>query len=121
MTRLFNQFTQRIKRKALREEMPVPEKILWSKLKGKQFFGFKFRRQYSVGPYIVDFYCAKAKLAIELDGDSHFSDEAQAYDTERDHYLKQAGLKILRFTNKEVRENLYGVLGRIKEELKVEF
>lgn len=97
--------------------MPKPEVILWSQLQGKRFDGLKFRRQCSIGRYVVDFYCPRRKLVIELDGDSHFTDEAEKYDSTRNQYMGSLGLKVLRFTNEEVKKNLSGVLQTIREAL----
>jgi very-short-patch-repair endonuclease len=72
MTAFFNRASEREKRRQLRRAMPEPEVLLWLRLKGRQLLGCKFRRQYSVGPYLLDFYTPEAQLGIELDGDSHF-------------------------------------------------
>jgi very-short-patch-repair endonuclease len=98
--------------------MTEPEIILWSKLKTRQMAGCKFRRQYSVGPFVLDFYCPEKKLAIEVDGSSHFGEGAEVYDGERQSYIEQFGIRFLRFTNSDVRNNLYEVLGKILEKLK---
>lgn len=97
--------------------MPEAEVILWSKLQRRQVDGLKFRRQYSVGKFIVDFYCTELKLVIEVDGDSHFQLGAEKRDAEREVFIKQYGIKFLRFTNSDVKENLYGVLTQIWEAL----
>lgn len=86
--------------------MTPAEKKLWYLLKT---LPLKFRRQRPIGKYIVDFYCAQAKLVVEVDGESHFTPEGQAHDTERTAYLERQGLRILRFSNAEVMENLEGV------------
>jgi very-short-patch-repair endonuclease len=90
--------------------MPKPEVILWSKLRGRQIGNAKFRRQYSVGPFILDFYCPELKLAIELDGESHFHGHAPAYDATRQRYIEKFGIGVLRFTNVDLRDNLEGLL-----------
>ncbi len=77
--------------------------------------GAKFRRQYSVDAYVLDFYAPRLKLAIELDGDSHFTDEAMEYDRTRTAYLERFGIEVLRFSNLEIGENLDGELARIDE------
>jgi very-short-patch-repair endonuclease len=83
-------------------------------LRGKQL-GVKFRRQHDIGHYIVDFYCPERQLVIELDGESHFTNDEQAYDQIRDAYLQGLGLRVLRFTNVQVVENLEGVYDIIKQ------
>jgi len=90
--------------------MTRAEIILWSKLKGRQLKGLKFRRQYSVECYIVDFYCPKLRLAIELDGKSHLGKENQEYDRARQDEIEALGISFLRFTNQEVYEDLDKVL-----------
>lgn len=105
-------------RQKLRNSLSGPELMLWSRLRGKQLNGIKFRRQYGIDEFIVDFYCSVCRLAIEIDGDSHYSEEARNKDLERDKRLNFRGIKILRFTNAEVMENCEGVLARIVENLK---
>ncbi len=91
----------------LRRGATEPEKRLWSILCRRQLGGLKFRRQHSIEPYIVDYYCAAAKLIVELDGDSH--EGRQTYDRKRSQYLTGLGLKVVRVTNDDVLENLEGV------------
>ena len=110
MTKAFNRKTEKKRRQYLRKNMPEAEVILWSKLRRKQLCNIKFRRQYSVGPYVLDFYAPQIKLAIELDGDSHFTTEAKNHDRERDEYIEGFGIKILRILNPEIYENLDNVL-----------
>ena len=110
MTEYFNRSEERDLRRRLRNDMPPSEILLWSKLRGKQLLGMKFRRQYSVGPYCIDFFCSEISLAVELDGDSHFTDEAKRYDQERQRWIESFGIRFLRFTNTDVHENLEGVL-----------
>jgi len=113
-TKIFNRLSEKAKRKNLRNQATTAEKILWYYLQGKHLEGYKFRRQYSVGPYIVDFYCPRLKLAIEVDGTSHFRDEvAIRYDRKRQKYIESFGLKFLRFTNSDIYENIDWVLEEI--------
>lgn len=116
MTKIFNRFRQRENRKQLRGTPVEAEAILWSRLKNKQQKGLRFRRQYSVGRYVVDFYCPSAKLIIELDGPSHQGRETQYYDHIRDTFIKSLGLRILRFKNDDIRRNLSNVLRTIQDE-----
>lgn len=99
-------------RKHLRNNMPQPERKLWFYIRNKQL-GIKFRRQHSIGKYVVDFFCCELKLAIEIDGNSHFTEQAQAYDHQRTRDLNKIGIKVLRFTNNEVNQNLEEVLVKI--------
>ncbi|MBA4107001.1 MAG: hypothetical protein C0485_14735 [Pirellula sp.] len=91
----------------LRKQATHPEKLLWSILSSRQLAGLKFRRQHPIEPFIVDFYCAEAKLVIELDGESHNGRES--YDAERSKLLANLGLNVMRITNDEVLTNLDGV------------
>ena len=95
--------------------MPSAEVILWSRLKGRQLAGYKFRRQYSVGPYIIDLYCPALKLAIEIDGDTHFQPGIERYEGDRQRFIESFGIRILRYTNEDVQHNLDGVLTTILE------
>ena len=99
--------------------MPSAEILLWLKIKGRQINGCKFRRQYGIGKYIVDFYCPKAKLAIEIDGDSHFLDKpSELYDKERQRYIESLGLHMIRFLNTDIYNSLEAVVEKIKEAIK---
>ncbi len=105
--------TRTIQRRAqeLRREQTPSEKQLWSRLRRKQLYGLKFRRQHPIGPFIVDFYCAAHKLIIEIDGHSHaFQVE---YDQARTTYLQERDYTVLRFTNNQVRHQLDAVLDEI--------
>lgn len=114
--RIHNQ--QRLKdlRKLNRNNLTPAEAKLWKHLNNSQL-GRKFRRQHSIGKYILDFYCPQEKLAIELDGRTHFTDNGFEKDENRTAYLKSLNIKVIRFENKEVFEQLDGVL----EEIKVNF
>ena len=102
-------------RKDLRNNMTFSEARLWSCLKNKQLSGRKFRRQHSIGNYIVDFFCFSEKLIIEVDGTSHDNYISEMNDIERDDYLKNHGFRILRFAAKDIEFNLEGVLQEIEE------
>ena len=110
MTEFFNRSIERDNRRDLRNAMPGAEVRLWARLKGRQLLGCKFRRQYSVGPFVMDFYSPEIKLGIELDGDSHFREGARAYDERRDVFIRSFGIEIMRFLNTDIDENLDGVL-----------
>ena len=114
---LHNRPILKIRRKELRNNSTPAEKQLWSLLQHSNVGGYKFRRQHSVGPYILDFYCTSEMLAVELDGDSHFTDEAMEYDRVRTAYLNAANIKVLRFLNTDVYDNLNVVCERILEEI----
>ncbi len=101
----------------LRENMTDAERHLWTKIRMKQLMGYQFYRQKPIGDYIVDFFCPRAKLVIEIDGGQHFSDETSQYDKIRDEYMNSLGLRVLRFTNTDVLTHTDGVVERIEEEI----
>ena len=102
------------RRKELRHNETKEEKLLWENLRRKKL-GVKFNRQYSVGPYVLDFYCVEKRLGLELDGAHHLKDKD--YDKYRDEYLLLNDINILRFWNKEISVNMNKVLEKIKIEL----
>ena len=97
--------------------MTDAEQLLWSKLRRKQLRGLQFYRQRIIGNYIVDFYCPKAKLIIEVDGGQHYIDEGLEKNKERDIYMKDKGMKVLRFSDREVFNNINEVITMIYEHL----
>ena len=101
------------RRRELRRNQTEAEKALWAHLRNKQFYGMKFFRQYSIGPYILDFYCPNMKLAVELDGGQHNQFESIKYDTGRSEYLKAQGIKVMRFWNHEVLLDMESVLSEL--------
>ncbi|HUX57759.1 MAG TPA: endonuclease domain-containing protein [Bacteroidales bacterium] len=101
----------------LRNNMALAEKLLWKELKRKEIFNARFKRQHPIDIFVVDFYCHKHKLAIEVDGEIHLKEEVQEYDDSRSHDIEKLGIKILRFTNKEVIENIEMVKQRILQEI----
>ncbi len=105
----------------LRNNMTDAERLLWSKIRRKSIENCQFYRQKVIGNYIVDFYCHKARLVIELDGGQHYSLEGKQKDRIRDKYLQGLGLKILRFSDSDIFENIDGVLEIIWRHCKQEF
>jgi len=101
-------------RKELRKNLTPSEAFLWKHLKSKKLEGKRFRRQHSIGSYIVDFYCASEKLIVELDGEVHLTANAIEYDGKRTKYLENLGYTLLRFENKMVFDNFQSVLMEIK-------
>ena len=97
----------------LRKNMTDAENRLWLKLRGKQLKGRPFYRQKIIGKYVVDFYCSKANLVIELDGGQHYSEIGKAKDRVRDDVLTKMGIKVLRFSDRDVFENIGGVMEEI--------
>lgn len=115
---LFNKKHLKGYRKELRNNMTKAESYLWKALKRKQLNERKFRRQHSIGNYIVDFYYPSENLIVELDGEVHMNTVNQDYDFKRSVFLKSKGFKLLRFENKVVFENLDMVLDAIRKEFK---
>ena len=103
------------RRKSLRRTLTAAEATLWALLKGKKLDGRKFRRQPSVGKYILDFYCPSERLAIELDGEQHFTEEGLAYDEKRTDFLNQLQILVLRFENVEIFQSPEEVLAEIRK------
>ena len=116
MTKVYNILKLKERRVQLRKSETLEEKILWAFLRRNQI-GYKFRRQHSIGGYIVDFYCPEKKLVVEIDGPAHSKKENKEYDKVRENYLNSLSIKVLRFTNLEVNADPEKVAKRIKEGL----
>lgn len=114
MRSIHNTLANKEIRRKLRNNATLHERILWSRLKSKQL-GYKFRRQHSIGKYIVDFYCPSKRLIIELDGSQHIDNKQR--DEERDSYLSNLNYSVLRFYNSDVNNNIEGVVLKIKDYL----
>ena len=99
--------------KALRTTMPDAEVILWSFLKKGRQGGLRFRRQHPLGPYITDFACIAARLVIEVDGPTHWTDEGRSHDRRRTAYLEANGWRVVRICNEDIYRNLDAVLEHI--------
>lgn len=99
--------------RTLRKNITDAEHLLWTKVRGRQLKGYQFYRQKIIGNYIVDFYCPKANLIIELDGGQHYDDEGKEKDRIRDDYMTIMRLKVLRFSDREVFKNLKDVIEKI--------
>lgn len=104
------------RRRKLRRVQTEAERALWNRVRNGQFFGLKFFRQYSVGPYILDFYCPAKKMAVELDGGQHNLPDGREYDAERTAYLSGNGIMVVRFWNQDVLQEIEGVLSRLAME-----
>ena len=101
------------RRRELRQRSTKEEEILWSKIRNNKL-GYKFKRQHSIGGYILDFYCSERKLIIEIDGASHNTKEAKEYDEIRDKYFYELGYVTVRFLNDDVKDKIEEVLAKIK-------
>jgi very-short-patch-repair endonuclease len=97
----------------LKKVMTNSELILWKELRGRKLKGYKFRRQHPIASYVVDFYCHECKLIIEVDGKIHSVDDNTEYDNARTIELESLGLRVIRFTNAEVEENISKMLSKI--------
>ena len=118
-TKIFQGATPEIFARAreLRKNMTPAEKLLWEKLRNNQLDGFYFRRQHPIKFFIADFYCAKADLIVELDGGIHLNTDVHEHDINRTAELENLGIKVIRFTNEEVFNNIDDVIERIRKEL----
>lgn len=101
-------------RRSLRNNATPAEKRLWMCLKDSQLDGRKFRRQHGFGKYVMDFYCPSERLCVELDGETHDSEDARAHDEERTDFLQKHFIRVIRFRNEEVYDNVDSVLERIR-------
>jgi len=101
-----------LRARELRQPQTPAEATLWRQLRGRNL-GYKFRRQHPIDRFIIDFYCAEAKLCIEIDGSSHFEKEQEEYDKARTEALQDLGYQVVRFTNKDVRYNIHAVVDEI--------
>ena len=115
MKQVINHPKKKLFRRKLRNNLTPAEATLWLSLKNKQLMGRRFKRQVSFDRYVVDFYCPREKLVIELDGPYHDIKRKARYDKERDKNLEALGLKVIRFKNRRVFEELGKVLESIKE------
>lgn len=98
--------------------MTTAEAALWKCLQRAQLDGKKFRRQHSIGPYVLDFYCPECRLAVELDGEGHLEILGSEADLERTEYLNRLNIRVLRFENRWIFENLESVLEEIRRNFK---
>ena len=104
----------------LRQPLTPQEQKLWQRLRGKQLYGIKFRRQHPIYRFILDFFCYQHRLVIEIDGDSHAEPAQQRYDQARTEWLEQRGMRVIRFTNRDVDTNIEGVLAEIARQCGVD-
>jgi very-short-patch-repair endonuclease len=102
-----------LKALGLRNNMTNAEELLWEELKNREIFKARWRRQHPVDIFIVDFYCHEYKLVIEVDGEIHVLEEIQERDDGREHDIEKLGIRIIRFTNKEIYDNIESVKTRI--------
>ena len=103
MTKHYNRTSEKEKRRLLRQEQTASEKLVWYYLRNRRLKKCKFRRQYSIDQFVIDFYSPELKLAIEVDGDIHL--QQKEYDSERQKFLESFGIKFIRITNYELLGN----------------
>lgn len=114
---LYNQVHLKQVRQELRKNTTSAEGTLWMYLRNKQLDGRKFRRQFFIGNFVVDLYCPSEKLAIELDGKSHYDSIGLSNDERKENFLKENGIVVLRFENKKI----FSTPERVLEEIKMHF
>lgn len=112
---MYNNQIQKIRRRELRKNQTEAEKLLWEKIRNRQINNLKFHRQYSIGPYILDFFCPQIRLAIELDGNQH--KDAREYDKEREMFLNDKNIVTIRFWNDELINDMENVLKIIQNKI----
>ena len=115
MTEIFNRSREREQRRELRRRQTETEEILWEILRDRKLGGYKFKRQYSVERFIIDFYCSEVRFAVELDGSVHDEKSQKAYDEARQEYIEEFGIEFLRIWNNEVELDVEGVKRKILE------
>jgi len=115
---IYNNRSKKTLRKNLRKSTTSAEAILWTCLQNRKLLGKKFRRQFGIGRYIVDFYCPECRLAVELDGAPHFAPSVVEYEANRTKYLESHGIKVIRFENRAVHDQIEFVLETIRENLR---
>jgi very-short-patch-repair endonuclease len=103
-------------RRRLTKNTTDAERKLRAILRNKRMAGLRFCRQYSVGPYVLDFYCPERRLAVEVDGGQHADIRGEEHDAQRDRYLSEVNIRVIRFWNNDVLQNIEGVAQRITEE-----
>lgn len=107
------------KSRELRKNMTPQERKLWSIIRNRQFFNYRFRRQFPVGQYIVDFICRERKIIIEVDGGEHNEQQNIKKDNNRTKYLESEGYQVIRFWNNEIDNNIDGVYEKLKTVFKI--
>ncbi len=113
--RIYHLTELKFRRRDLRQKSTEAERILWERLRNNKL-GVKFRRQYSAMGYVIDFYCPEYKFGIEIEGKIHLKKSKQKYDEYREEYLKALGIKLIKFTNEEVSNEIEKVIDKIKSD-----
>ena len=118
MTKHFNKLSEKGKRRNLRQNQTEAEKLVWRFLRKRQLLDTKFKRQFSVDHFVIDFYCPELKLAVELDGASHNEPEKKKYDIKRENYLKNFDVTFIRIKDEELFGNPNKAFAKIENEIK---
>ena len=118
MPRILNNLKLKKRRRELRKNQTNAEKKLWNYLRRKRVMNTRFCRQFGIGYYIADFYAQAIRLAIELDGKQHETEEGSEYDAERDDYFNSLNITVLRFKNNDILINVERVVEVIKEKIR---
>ena len=118
MTKHYNKSSEKEKRRKLRQNSTRSEDLVWRFLRDRQMFGYKFRRQYSIDQYVLDFFCPEIKFAIELDGATHHDPEQKEYDSKRQKFLETFGIKFIRIPDEDLFGNPNMVFEKIEKAIK---
>lgn len=118
MTEHFNKSSEKAKRRKLRQNSTEAEKLIWRFIRNRQLPGYKFKRQYSIDHFVIDFYCPELKLAIEADGGSHIEPVSKKYDIRRERYLKKFCLTFVRIKDQELFGNPNKAFAKIEDAVK---
>jgi len=119
MTKHFNKSSETEKRRKLRQNQTNAEELVWRFLRNRQILGYKFKRQYSVDHFIIDFYCAKLKLAIEIDGGTHNTPDQKKKDLVRQNYLESFNIKFVRIKDEELFGNPNKAFAKIEQAIQL--
>ncbi|MAT56379.1 MAG: hypothetical protein CMF23_00245 [Ignavibacteriae bacterium] len=118
MSKHFNRPEQKPIRRKLRREQTYTEKVVWMQVRNRRLMGIKFKRQYSVDQYIIDFYAPDIKVALEIDGDIHELPEVKENDEIRQKHIEQFGIQFIRLTNEEILGNPNKAFTKLEKKLK---
>ena len=118
MTKHFNKPSEKEKRKKLRQYQTIAEELVWRFLRNRQLLGYKFKRQYSIDHFVIDFYCPELKLAVEIDGVSHSVPGKKQYDIKRERYLEKFNINFIRIKDEELFGNPNKAFMKIEEGVK---
>ena len=119
MTKHYNKSSEKEKRRKLRQYQTNAEELVWRYLRNKQMLGYKFKRQYSIDHYVIDFYCPELKLAVEVDGESHNNPEQIEYDIKQQKYLESFNIIFVRIKDEDLIGNPNQAFMKIEDAIKL--